>query len=106
MRSSYLLLIPTSALLMNYDVVCATQSVVASVEPETQPNLMDDGHNKRFLRSHKWIDEDAGANKEERGKGTEALNKLLSDGLSPTQGKYAINAMEKFSAEKKATLAQ
>ncbi|KAG3136136.1 hypothetical protein PI124_g18644 [Phytophthora idaei] len=66
MRFIYLLLVAATVLLSS-PVVGAKQSTVA--EADTQPNSIDVGDSKRFLRSNKWIDDDSTgyAENEERG---------------------------------------
>ncbi|OWZ07359.1 hypothetical protein PHMEG_00020254 [Phytophthora megakarya] len=103
MRLSYLLFI---AAIASLDAVCAKQGTVTSVEAATQPNSISAGTSKRFLRSHKWFEDDANAENEERNKGTNALTKLLKEGKSPGQGEQAIKAMSQFSADQQAKLVE
>ncbi|OWY94504.1 hypothetical protein PHMEG_00035735 [Phytophthora megakarya] len=92
MRFSYLVLILASALLVVSEV-SAKQSTdaIASVGAATKPNLIDIENTKRFLRSHKRIeDEDSTENADEEERGAvaqltiaEKLAHWLKRGYSP-----------------------
>ncbi|OWZ13375.1 RxLR effector protein [Phytophthora megakarya] len=104
MHFRYLLLIAAAAFLANHDAVCAGQATAASVETATQLNSVDAEKMKRFLRSHKRVDDDTVAETEERGQLQNMFfSSWLSAGKSPGQANQLIQQFT-ISADKKAKL--
>ncbi|POM81177.1 Avr1b-1 Avirulence-like protein [Phytophthora palmivora] len=110
MRFSYLLVVVATVLLAGPDAIIAKQSRLAGVEADMQPNSIGVDNAKRFLRSHKRIeDEDSFdyTNEEERGasklqSATDKLEHWLSKGKTagmvkqklPSHGIYGDYADE------------
>ncbi|OWZ01317.1 RxLR effector protein [Phytophthora megakarya] len=89
--SCYLLFVAAAAFLVNPDAVCATQSMVASVETATELNSIDAGKTKRFLRSHKWVHDDTNTESEERGRIQDTFFQAwLTAGKTPNQANLLI----------------
>ncbi|KAF1788108.1 hypothetical protein PC129_g18997 [Phytophthora cactorum] len=111
MHFMYLLLVAATVLLSSL-VISAKQSTVA--EADTQPNSIDVGDAKRFLRSNKWIDDDSTdyAEKEERGTtanmkdAIEKLNRWLDRAKSPGQVRIIKLPKAGYSGEKLDDLAK
>ncbi|POM80941.1 Avirulence protein 1b [Phytophthora palmivora] len=100
MRFSYLLLVAATVFLASPDVTIAKQSTVASVEADTLPNSIGVDNVKRFLRSHKRIEDEDSVdytNEEERGASKlQSVDEKLSHWLS--KGKTATMVKQKLAS--------